>query len=74
MTEAPLVPVLRQRAGDHRDVTVHLVDRSTIQGMIESVSDDGTTAVIVAGRDEFRFDTSAVVVVQTARTTREAAR
>lgn len=63
---APLVPLLRERAKDRLDVTIHLIDRSTIRGRIDSVADDGTTAVIIAGRDEYAFDTSALVVVQTA--------
>jgi hypothetical protein len=65
--EPPLASVLRARLRDRRVCAVHLSDGSQIMGQIGDVADDGCSAVIVNGRDEYVFDVSQVAVVQTPR-------
>lgn len=65
VAEPVLVPLLRQREADQKVVTVHLVDGSTIAGQVDEVTD--ATATVINGRDEYTFDVSAVVVIQTRR-------
>lgn len=63
--EPPLARTLRARAEDRKPVTIHLLDRSVIPGVVAGVAEDGMTAILDSGGDTFEVDVSMVCVVQT---------
>lgn len=68
-SEPIMARILRLREADRRVVSVHLVDGSQLTGQIEDVTEDGTMAEVVNGRDSYVFDVTALVVIQTRRQT-----
>lgn len=65
--EPVLARVFRARVEDRHLVIAHTIDTGRVAGTVDSVTDDGTVATIVQGRDVFEVDVEKVCVVQTVR-------